>query len=701
MTIGRSIIRISFTMTLCALAILLLGICLNYAEFPSHFATTGTPMERMRRRSLLPEDRPIPDNHPEHEKENQAKKEHKKEDHDSKEEKKEKEEKKHQQEKESVEEESKETSTATEETEKSKTGSSSSSSSSSKDSGSVSDEHTHYHSTSSLHNSIALSVCCLPNSRLITDHAQDLIDLFFTTSIAPLGAAIRETSQDSEYRLTKKDAINIKNTITSHDISLRITDNVIPEVGVENPENMIFEFKNHDDEFIDKVIKQIWRSSHRLENTMATTIDSYRNHSVGERMTSISVLWIYPHWIPPVVSASPGHVHHVLDHLEELNMEQYSEIKGNTTITTTTLVSREDVEKHEAHLARRKKKENMLRQDLQSLRGLISHANKALPPLHNMAGFLDHHQSKMRENVAALQSDLALLENQQQTLSKKIEYTQVLIREDELHRDDLYRVIQHLRAEESTLWESRVHSIDRLREFEQEWDQMVHSTLLYQSYLLHKYRVLRDRQYKGSELYFMADLDGGDSHNEKEVGWSCEYDSNIVFCNERVIECRATGELLKTSDVDIEILMQLFSKMEGQNIDDLEMVLIVDDKESHHCDEGKLEDSDESSDEVEMEEPCEWPRCDVKTSLESIQTMCLYVKCEDTVAFGLNTRIHVSRHVEPVPVPTAEITAAPIMAPTEQEDASPFTVMHWFTIITTVGFTFGAILMSLFYLQTE
>merc|ERR1719397_2050547 len=101
-----------------------------------------------------------------------------------------------------------------------------------------------------------------------------------------------------------------------------------------------------------------------------------------------------------------------------------------------------------------------------------------------------------------------------------------------------YSTTKVLMAKGQLLWAQRAGLLQELEQFEKEWDRMVHMTLLYESYLLHKYRVMHDRQYNLSRKYFVKE-DGEDVY-------SCSHTADNDFCDERAIVCKLTESLTET-----------------------------------------------------------------------------------------------------------------------------------------------------------
>ena len=528
--------------------------------------------------------------------------------------------------------------------------------------------------------SIVLSVCCLPDYASIQAHAQEYIDLFYTTAIESLGTASRQTPRSPTSTDQQYDHLQTK--FTTDDISLRIT--TTPMDARRSPLRIVFEIKNHDDEFIENLIHQIWLRAHKLEVAMATTIDSHL-----DRHGVISVKWLLPHIDIPVLTVTTDHVDSVFHELDQLEED---------SVTT-----REEMSTNELLLARTQHKEAMLRKDLDSLNKLVGDANKALPPLHDMQGFMDLHKQRLQNKVTMLSNELDALESTQKELLLGLSMTKSEIARETNMTKSEYSTTKVLMAKGQLLWAQRAGLLQELEQFEKEWDRMVHMTLLYESYLLHKYRVMHDRQYNLSRKYFVKE-DGEDVY-------SCSHTADNDFCDERAIVCKLT-ESLTESMVLVEVstrFPELYT-MDGFNYT---MALFADYGENDQCNTLQLTEGEPLQSDIVQECTCEDADCECSAEqpLSTIvkeaemKAICLYIRCEQKTHFAMNTRINLKPFViiegqkneseevnETIPEP--DITPS-------TPSGSLMTVLHRYTFTVTVLFTISAILMSVFFMPSN
>lgn len=585
--------------------------------------------------------------------------------------------------------------------------------------------------------SVVLSVCCMSDYTVITNRAQEYIDLFYTTSIEPLGRAIRQTplkalsntnrtkgtntytthtttletdagtttvsstkNEDSK-RVSTYD--NAETAFTTQDVTLRFTANDIR--SRQTPLNMIFELVHHDDKFITNLIRQIWLSARKLEVAVSTTIDSHL-----DRSGIVSVSWISPHFDSPVVTVTPDHLYHIFHHIDTMKQE-------NTKVTV------EENTMHQALLERRKEKEKMLKTDLENIDGLIAHAHDALPPLHSLRGFLAKNQLRVMTKVRILEQDLDHLQGDQQSLLESINATRELLLGAEKDEDELYAIAARLREQRNIMWMRRSQILDQLEQFDREWDRVVHSTLLYEAYLLHKYRVMKDRRYAVSTRYFV----------ERDGGWICEHTAENGFCTERTVECRASDPnavaALNRPDMIMTVTTSFSNPKETGFLYD--MAVVADDGTSEQCKLGMLLAPPESNNvNMEMNEqcPCTEESCDSCTvtkelPVRGITTLCLYLQCTSTTPFGMYAQIEVRPKSQTVLAPAAKQQEAkavqteqvisgqvateksqkgepvvnvpdPTLSPTS---SSSLTMMDWYTVVISGTMTFGAIITSFFF----
>ena len=528
--------------------------------------------------------------------------------------------------------------------------------------------------------SIVLSVCCLPDYASIQAHAQEYIDLFYTTAIESLGTASRQTPRSPTSTDQQYDHLQTK--FTTDDISLRIT--TTPMDARRSPLRIVFEIKNHDDEFIENLIHQIWLRAHKLEVAMATTIDSHL-----DRHGVISVKWLLPHIDIPVLTVTTDHVDSVFHELDQLEED---------SVTT-----REEMSTNELLLARTQHKEAMLRKDLDSLNKLVGDANKALPPLHDMQGFMDLHKQRLQNKVTMLSNELDALESTQKELLLGLSMTKSEIARETNMTKSEYSTTKVLMAKGQLLWAQRAGLLQELEQFEKEWDRMVHMTLLYESYLLHKYRVMHDRQYNLSRKYFVKE-DGEDVY-------SCSHTADNDFCDERAIVCKLTESLTETMVlVEVSTRFPELYTMDGFNYT---MALFADYGENDQCNTLQLTEGEPLQSDIVQECTCEDADCECSAEqpLSTIvkeaemKAICLYIRCEQKTHFAMNTRINLKPFViiegqkneseevnETIPEP--DITPS-------TPSGSLMTVLHRYTFTVTVLFTISAILMSVFFMPSN
>jgi len=587
--------------------------------------------------------------------------------------------------------------------------------------------------------SIILSVCCLPDYDVVEAYPQEYIDLFYRVSIGPLDKALHKTpliplnttwsdsedTADSDF--VRDDDVTIavdgeKSTITepsksegsegvhsdrlsgkltTEDIALRFLKNG-HDLTSHVPLEMAFELKNHDDTFIGNLIREIWLNARKLEVALSTTIDS---HLSAETRGMLSVKWIAPHFDVPTVSVTTEHAHSLGAELVELWAEKTENV--------------EETKMNEAKLERNKQRKIAVQNDIEALDHLIADAQRALPPLSGMSQFLALNEQRLQERVSLLSNELENLEMRHRQWMQRINTTQRYIDDAETEVKDNWMMVEGLKYEGAELWKKRGRLLDRLDTFADEWDRSVRETALYETYLLHKFHVIRDRQYNSSRHYFVE---------QTSETWECAHTAAKDFCGERVVECRAAENFLDSAQAVVRLTSYFADRhTKGRGQLGYRMVVKADDAEGEACQAMTLGEGKQAEAVMNVScdgtAPCEhqmeWDR-------KGTTTLCLYVECDSAVPFAIYTQIQVTHSsnvleeiqtilgdIENVDEETKNVTQNvsqsedPLnisKASGEQPEGvsgSSLTMVHQYTMAVTVVFTLGAVIMSVFFLPRQ
>jgi len=273
----------------------------------------------------------------------------------------------------------------------------------------------------------------------------------------------------------------------------------------------------------------------------------------------ISVKWIKPHFDAPLVTMTAHHVHSVVTQFDQL---QTQKVDMET-----------EVAKNEAIEGREEERQRLLKHDLTAIQSLVEAAHSAIPPLHDMQGFLEAHKNRLSSKMMALQSDLTGLELRHKSLLDTIKSTKANIQDERSVMESNFKAMQEYAHEVAETWIVRDELTKRLESFAKEFDRTISSIALYEAYLLHKYKVLKNRLYNSSRQYFVE---------QEDNTLLCSYKGDAQFCGERSIECRTLNreDLLEHDKVSLTVSSHF---LEAKAMKKYEMVLFADGKTTNNC----------------------------------------------------------------------------------------------------------------------
>jgi len=550
---------------------------------------------------------------------------------------------------------------------------------------------------------IVVSVCCLSNYHDIKSHPQEFIQLLYSTSIEPLGKAIRQTplkplesagAAENGTASLGADAVRfdlLDGSFATNDIELRF-EGEHGSAASPSPLNLVFSIKGHADSFLDNLVHQIWLRAHLLEVAMVTTIDSHLGRSASGL---VSVKWISPHFDSPRVDVS------MLQRMAAKRSGAASESAEEDHSAADAALM--------AQLQRNKLRESNLAADLRALQKLEKDTLAMRTPLHAMEGFMEHRKSRLRSKLSVLQQALRSLEQDQKYLLKQLQTTKESMALATANLDQNWEATSSLLAKEEKVWLDREQFLVQMRQFEKEWNRVVQTTTLYEAFLLQKYRANRMQHNTSPKKYFVKNDDDR---------WKCSHSADDMMCNEQAISCRATSrDVLGGDDVVVEVSSHFVKP--GTMRSDYEMLLFSDNECAswHLFEPMKVE--------AATVHHCEWQgeggeagdgRCTFKQQVASkeMDTLCLFIRCNMSEPFAMYSQME----ARSVSAPKKEL-APKIKKAREEGQTAPNLLLEkhsntenesktaargtkqWVTAALTVAATAGALVMSCFFMPRK